>query len=346
MNMNIMDVSSRLDALAKLGQRLQAPSPKREAVMQKALYYNAWFTLENQQAACSAIAECFLEENRLRSWVSQYHLPEPTTPKTVGMVLAGNLPLVGFHDVLCVFVAGHRAQIKLSEKDAHLLPFLLSELAEIDARSSVYFEWVDRLAGFDAVIATGSNNSARYFEAYFGKYPHIIRKNRNAVAVLHGRESEADLIALGQDVFRYFGLGCRSVSKLYVPQGYDFMPLLETWHAHFAETILHDRYRHNYDYNYALYLINKTPFQMSSCILLTESEAIPSRIAGLNYAFYDTIEGVERELRAKQDEIQCIVAPPSLLSLPVVPFGSAQSPSLSDYPDGVDVLSFLKQIGV
>ena len=340
-----MDLSSRVDALVKLGQRLQAPSLEREAAMQKALYYNAWFTLENQQAALSALTGHFLEETRLRNWLARYHLPEHTTPRTVGMVLAGNLPLVGFHDVLCVFAAGHRAQIKLSEKDAYLLPYVLSELADIDARSSTYFERVDRLAGFDAVIATGSNNSARYFEAYFGKYPHIIRKNRNAVAVLHGRESEADLVALGEDVFRYFGLGCRSVSKLYVPQGYDFMPLLEIWHAHFAEIVLHDRYRHNYDYNYALYLINKTPFQMSSCILLTESESIPSRIAGLNYAFYETIEAVESELRAKRDEIQCIVAAPGLLQLPAVPFGTAQMPSLSDYPDGIDVLAFLKNLG-
>jgi hypothetical protein len=345
MNMNTMDLSARLDALAKLGQRLQAPSPERDTVMQKALYYNPWFTLENQQAAWSAITGCFLEETLLRNWSSRYNLPEYTSPKTVGMVLAGNLPLVGFHDVLCTFVAGHRAQIKLSEKDAHLLPYVLSELAAIDDRSSAYFEVVDRLAGFDAVIATGSNNSARYFEAYFGKYPHIIRKNRNAVAVLHGRENEPELVALGEDVFQYFGLGCRSVSKLYVPHGYDFMPLLEIWHAHFAEIIRHDRYRHNYDYNYALYLINKTPFQMSSCILLTESEAIPSRIAGLNYAFYETIEGVENELRAKRDEVQCIVSAPGLLHLSTVPFGTAQSPSLSDYPDGVDVLLFLKNIG-
>lgn len=339
--MEIMNAQERLHALVELGKYLSVPSETRTAVMEKALYYNAWFTLENQEDAIQAIATAFLSAGNLHAWMASYGMPDPVAPRTVGLVMAGNLPLVGFHDVLCVFAAGHRAQIKLSEKDAHLLPHLLDKLAEIDARTTGYFEFTERLAGFNAVIATGSNNSARYFETYFGVYPHIIRKNRNGVAVLSGQETVEDMKALGRDIFQYYGLGCRNVSKIYVPQGYDFQVLLETLHDSFKEVILNAKYKHNFDYNYALYLINKVEFKMIGCLLLTENDAMASRIAGLHYAYYTDIEAVEAELHHRKEEIQCIVALPGLLKQPSLRFGQTQSPGLRDYPDGADTMQFL-----
>lgn len=339
--MEIMNAQERLHALVELGKYLSVPSETRAAVMEKTLYYNAWFTLENQENAIQAIAASFLSANNLHAWLDAYGMPDPATPQTVGLVMAGNLPLVGFHDVLCVFAAGHRAQIKLSEKDAHLLPHLLEKLTEIDARAAGYFEYTERLSGFNAVIATGSNNSARYFETYFGAYPHIIRKNRNGVAVLSGKETVEDLRALGQDIFQYYGLGCRNVSKIYVPQGYDFQALLEILHDTYKEVILNAKYKHNFDYNYALYLINKVEFKMNGCLLLTENDAIASRIAGLHYAYYAHINAVEQELLHRKEEIQCVVALPGLLQQPTIRFGQTQSPSLRDYPDGADTMQFL-----
>lgn len=338
--MKTIPFRERIDLLTALGRYILSGSPALQEVMERSLYHNAWFTLENQKAALDAIAGHFLDPEKLEQWLQPYLLRDPERPVTVALVMAGNLPLVGFHDWLCVFVAGHKAQIKLSEKDRFLLPHLLGVLTEMDARFGEYVSFTDRLAGFDAVIATGSNNSARYFEYYFGKYPHIIRKNRNAVAALSGNESREELLALGQDVFQYFGMGCRNVSKIYVPQEYDFEPLLEALHE-FREIILHDKYKNNYDYNYALMLINRVSFKMNGCVLLVESSSIPSRIADLHYSFYDSLGALEQELKSREAEIQCICAPAGLLSLPSVPFGKAQEPELWDYADGVDTLAFL-----
>ena len=211
-----MKLKERINALIKLGEHLRRDDDEYlQAVMHRTQYNNAWFTIENQHLAVRAIAKQMLDPGKLEQWLSGYDIPEETRPQTVGLVMAGNIPLVGFHDLLCVFAARHRAMIKLSDKDQYLLPYLLKLLARFDGRTEDYFQVVDKLQGFDAVIATGSNNSARYFEAYFGKYPHIIRRNRNAVAVLDGRESEEELRALGRDVFQYFGLGCRNVAKIY-----------------------------------------------------------------------------------------------------------------------------------
>src|SRR5690606_29335128 len=211
-----MIFGERIEALANLGERLLQKDDYLEAVMHRTHYNNAWFTIENQQRAIKAIAEHFLHKEKLQNWVAAYNLPEPKDQKTIGLVMAGNIPLVGFHDLVCVFVAGHKALIKLSEKDQYLLPYLLKLFAQANPKTEGYFEITEKLQGFDAVIATGSNNSARYFETYFGKVPNIIRKNRNAVAVLDGSENGEELMRLGKDVFRYFGLGCRNVSKLYV----------------------------------------------------------------------------------------------------------------------------------
>lgn len=338
-----MNLEKRLRALTVLGNILLQEDEYREAVIHRTAHNNPWFTKANQRQAIEAIATQMLEAGKLREWTSRYTIPTVQVPKTVALVLAGNIPLVGFHDVLCVFVAGHRALIKLSDKDPYLLPYLLKRLTEIDGRVAPYFSIVEQLGDFDAVIATGSNNSARYFEAYFGKYPHIIRRNRNAVAVLSGKESHDELMDLGRDVFRYFGLGCRNVAKLYVPEGYDFDPLLTAFHE-FRDMVTHTKYKNNFDYNYALFMLNKVKYHANGCVLLTENPAIQSHIAGLHYEFYADQKQLEEELRAREAEIQCVVGEIDLPDMKCIPFGKAQEPELGDYADGVDTLQFLIEL--
>lgn len=335
-----MELNERLAALVQLGLRLKQDDEYREAVIHRAWHHNAWFTKENQRLALESIARHMLDAEKLEQWLKAYTVAEPGQIRTVGLVLAGNIPLVGFHDVLCVFVAGHRAMIKLSDKDPYLLPFLLKRLAEIDPRTRDYFMIVEQLSGFEAVIATGSNNSSRYFTAYFGKYPHIIRRNRNAVAILDGAETDAELLALGQDVFQYFGLGCRNVAKLYVPEGYHFDPLLTALHE-YREIVNHTKYKNNFDYNYALFLLNKVAYQANGCVILTENPAIQSHIAGLHYEYYAEEAVLVSQLQAQEEEIQCVMSRKPLDNLETFRFGQAQQPELWDYADGVDTMQFL-----
>ncbi len=338
-----MTISERIAALAQLGEHLLQPDDYLEAVIHRTEFNNPWFTKENQHMAIKAIATEFLDKKKLEEWASAYPIADEAPMKTVGMVMAGNLPLVGFHDVVCTFVAGQKAKIKLSDKDKYLLPYLLQLLEKYAPGAGAFFEIAEQISGIDAVIATGSNNSARYFDAYFGKYPHIIRKNRNAVAVLDGTETDDDLHLLGKDVFRFFGLGCRNVSKLYLPQGYQFQRIMERFED-FHLYANHSKYRNNFDYNLALLMLNQVPYSNNGCIILAENKAIASRIATLNYEFYEDKTALEAELMNHSEEIQCILAQQNLLKLPTVAFGKAQEPGLSDYPDGVDVMRFLSTI--
>lgn len=335
-----MTLSERITALSRLGEHLLQPDDYLDAVIHRTEFNNPWFTKDNQALAIRAIATAFLDKGKLENWASTYPINNEPPMKTIGMVMAGNLPLVGFHDVVCSFVSGYKSKIKLSDKDRFLLPYLLKLLEKYAPGAGDYFEIVEQMNGFDAVIATGSNNSARYFEAYFGKYPHIIRKNRNAVAALDGTESDDELRQLGVDVFRYFGLGCRNVSKLYLPQGYQFQQLMESLHE-YRDLANHSKYRNNFDYNLALLMLNQVPYSNNGCIILAENKAIASRIATLNYEFYEEKTALEAELKDRSEEIQCIVAKPNWLDLPTIAFGKTQEPSLSDYPDGVDVMAFL-----
>ena len=224
-----MNLEDRIKALVELGSFLAAKPPELDAAVRRAYAENRWFIPENSYASVEAIRKEFLSETALREWASHYDL-ENTKPRAVGLILAGNIPLVGFHDMLAVFMSGHIAKLKLSDKDSALMKLMVETLAQINPKTKAYLIIVGRLENFDAVIATGSDNTARYFETYFGKYPNIIRHNRNSVAVLTGKESLEELHALGRDIFTYFGLGCRNVSKIFVPQGYDFQPLLEELH--------------------------------------------------------------------------------------------------------------------
>ncbi|MEM1322060.1 MAG: acyl-CoA reductase [Bacteroidota bacterium] len=338
-----MTLDERIELLGQLGQALQAPSETLDATVHRAGIHNQWFTEKNVRIALRALVEKFLDLDALKDLAGHYRPSNPIEPKKVGIIMAGNIPLVGFHDLLCTFLCGHHAKIKLSEKDDVLLPYLIQQMVAIDARCAPYFEVIERLSGFNAVIATGSNNSARYFEAYFGKYPNIIRKNRNGVAVLDGAETEADLLALGQDIFQYFGLGCRNVAKLYVPEGYDFEFLMETLHQ-FNELALHNKYKNNFDYNFTLYILNQRAHLSNGCVLLVEDESLHSRIASLHFEYYADTSSLEEKLRARAEEIQCIVAKKPVGSLPVIEPGKAQNPGLMDYADGVDTMQFLLSI--
>lgn len=351
-----MTLKARQATLHQLAAHLTGPEDEFLTALQKRTeYHNAWFTLENQQASIKAIAEEFLAEDKLSAWLNGYKIipiagegfvpqpgPDGEGQKTVGLVLAGNIPLVGFHDILCVYVAGHKARIKLSSKDEYVLPYLLKLLAKFDETAADYFEIVDKLDGYDAVIATGSNNSARYFETYFRNVPHIIRKNRNAVAVLSGEESEEEMRALGNDIFQYFGLGCRNVSKLYVPEGYDFDPLLHILHE-WKTLQNHTKWKNNFDYNYALQTLNKESFHLSGPLMVLENEAIPSRIGTLHFEYYTDVTALVDKLEGLREEIQLVAAASGFpdTSLPTFAFGEAQRPGLGDYADGVDTLAFL-----
>ena len=340
-----MKLEDRIAVLDQLGRQLREEDEFLTALMKRTTFHNGWFTLAAQERALRAVANEFLNGDRLREWVAAYpnlHSPAPRRQQTVGLVLAGNIPLVGLHDIVAVFLAGHGAQIKLSSKDPYVLPYLLRQLVKIDPATEPYFEVVENLHDFDAIIATGSNNSSRYFEAYFGKYPHIIRRNRNAVAVLTGDESREELHRLGDDIFSYFGLGCRNVSKLYVPRDYDFAPLLEELHA-WKELQNHTKWKNNFDYNFALLTLNKEAFLHNGAVILREDEGLASHIAGLYYAYYADLGAAAQEIRDRAGEIQLVVARPGTLPLPTFDFGSAQQPALTDYADGVDTLAFLTE---
>ncbi len=333
---------TRLAALVQLGRHLRAAGDDAylQAVLNRTSIHNPWFTLENQALAIAAVADHFLAADKLAVWAAAYPEPDGFTPRRVGLVLAGNIPLVGFHDLLCVFVSGHRAVVKLSEKSPYVLPYLVKLLAGFDPAAAEQINFFDKLGGFDVVIATGSNNSARYFEQYFGKYPHIIRRNRNGAAVLTGEETTGELAALAVDIFRYFGLGCRNVSKIYVPEGYDFHPLLEATHVH-NRIQLHPKYKNNFDYNYALMLLNKESFHSNGAIIIREGATLQSPIATLHYETYTDVADLEEELAARRDELQLVVARPGLLRFPTLAFGAAQQPGLGDYADGVDTMAWL-----
>lgn len=343
-----MKLQQRIDLLAELGHYLRSGGDEElESAIQRSYFENKWFTEENCRRALQAIANEFLDADKLKKWVSQYPaIGDQPKNQTVALIMAGNIPLVGFQDWLCVFVSGYRAKVKLSDKDKRLLPLLVKKMGEWAHESWAFTEFIQEgelLSGFDAVIATGSNNTSRYFEQYFGKYPHIIRKNRNSVAVLNGLESREELFALGRDIFSYFGLGCRNVSKIYIPHGYQFEFLLETLHE-FRDIVNHDKYKNNFDYNFTLLIINHIPHKNNGCLLLTESSALQARIASLHYEYYDDVRELDVLLAEHRDEIQCVVGNTQITGFEVLPFGKSQEPELDDYADGVDVMAFLSTL--
>ena len=334
-----MIIEDRIKAFVQLGEYIKTlPEEKFKSLAESIRIENPWFTEGNLRMTVSGILK-FLEEKNLRAWLSGYVLPT-RRPKVIAIVMAGNIPAVGFHDLLCVLLNGDSALIKLSSKDTALLKFLLEKLIEINPGFSSKIQYAERLKDFDAVIATGSDNTSRYFEYYFGKYPHIIRKNRTSVAILDGSENDRDLTQLGTDVFSYFGLGCRNVSKLFVPSGYDFGPLFRSWEF-FKEIEHHHKYHNNYHYQKSIFLVSILPHLDNGFVLLQESERLVSPIAVVYYEYYNKQEELSNKLGAVKDKLQCIVGN---ISPATIKFGEAQFPELSDYADGVDVLKFLSEL--
>ncbi len=337
----MLDLTNRIKAFSHIGKYILAKDEQLTQAVKLSVLKNRWFTEDNVWLSLEAITKAFLDASKLHQFASNYTISDQQ--KAIGLVLAGNIPCVGFHDILCVILSGNLAKIKLSDKDAILIPLLLKqgELAYPGFEQS--FQIVERLKDFDAVIATGSNNASLYFDQYFGKYPHIFRKNRNAVAVLSGEESETELDNLAIDIFQYFGLGCRNVSKLYLPEGYDISKLME--HLDRNKNLAnHNKYRNNYDYTLALWLLNKVEFLQNSCLLLKEDPMIPSRIATVHYEYYTDIKELNRHLIEKDQEIQCIVSSHAELGVDYFAFGEAQKPAINDYADGVDTMQFLTNL--
>ncbi|NNF34380.1 MAG: acyl-CoA reductase [Saprospiraceae bacterium] len=340
----MMNISDKIDCLSHLGAQLteDLQSGAITDTMVLASNKNPWFTLDNIQKALKSIAREFLNRDHLSDLADQYSL-NGTKSKRVGLVLAGNIPAVGLHDILCAFLCNHISIIKYSSKDDVLIPTLLEKLVDINQAAAPYFEKVEKLVDFDAVIATGGNNTSKYFEYYFRNVKHIIRKSRSSIAVLGGNETDSDLMNLGDDITSYFGLGCRNVSQVLVPRDYELPRLLSVMEA-FDDLSNHHKYRNNFDYNMALFLLNKETFLNNGCLLLKEDEQIASRIACLHYQRYHSDVDLIHYLDHNKDSIQCVVSNKSIKGYDCVPFGKAQQPSLMDYADGVDTIQFLLSI--
>jgi hypothetical protein len=313
--------------------------------IEEAIFINPWFTRQNILFSLSEIARVLTESNLVK-WLSPYpgRELEKEHPKKIGVILAGNIPLVGFHDFLSILMCGHRFIGKLSSKDDKLLPLLGTLLSDFNGEFSTFIEFEEnRLKDIDAIIATGSNNTFRYFEYYFGGYPHIFRKNRNGVAVINGTETVKQLTDLAEDIFTYFGLGCRSVSKLFVPEHYQFKTFFEAIEK-YNYLVEHNKYMNNYTYYRSVYLLNKIPYLDNGFLILKQDVSHQSPIACLFYEFYDSTEKVSNKLIRDKNLIQCVVGE-ELPGVETVPAGHSQHPELWDFADHIDTIDFLVNLG-
>lgn len=330
-----MNLKQRISDFAALGDYILQNKADLEHITHKAFVYNNWFTIENTQKALNNIAQEYLNKEKLEHWLQRYNEKiESNTMRTIAMVAAGNIPMVAFHDILCILISGNKLQLKLSEKDKFLLPFLFDKLIAINPVYLDYIEIKERLENFDAIIATGSNNTAKYFEHYFGKYKNIIRKNRNSIAIITGKESKQDVENLGHDIFDYFGLGCRNVSKLFVPKNYDVTKLKNGLEPH--KTVMqHTSYMNNLDYQRTIYLMNQIPLVDIDFINIVENRSLQSPISCLHLEYYETIDEVNNFIIDEQNNIQCIIGKD------YIPFGKSQQPTLSEYADNIDTMQFI-----
>lgn len=349
-----MDIDRKIEYFVRLGDLLHKvgmtgscdvlPDHGADAggfapAVKKAREGNPWFTegaiYHMLEAAGRSLSHADLEH-----WAGMYNLEQPGKRATVALIMAGNIPAVGFHDFLCVLMSGHRALVKLSADDQYLLPAIAGLLIDMDPDFEQFIQFTGEvMRGFDAVIATGSNNTSRYFNYYFGKYPHIIRKNRNALAVLNGEETDEELEALGADIFTYFGLGCRNVSKLMVPEDYDFTAFFNAIKG-YAAVGEHHKYMNNYDYNKSICLVNGEPHFDNGFLLLKEDGSLASPVSVLHYQRYSDIDAVSEYIRDESGNIQCVVSADPALKGSIAP-GTTQQPRLWDYADGVDTMAFL-----
>ena len=346
------DLATRRMAFEQLGHALdtfavKAPWPGHssgltedehaafETALTQAHIRNGWFTEEQVRHAAKGLS-AMLAGSELDNWLGRYPRLEQSHPyKTIGIIMAGNVPFVGFHDLMCVLLSGHRAKVKIASDDAGLTPALIALLSHFAPDLDDQVELIPgKLGDVDAIIATGSNNTARYFEHYFGKLPRIVRKGRTSVAVLDGSETEAELAALGEDVFRYFGLGCRNVGKLFIPKDFDLDRLFGAFFP-WKEIVNHNKYANNYDYNRAVWMLDRAPIMENGFLVMKEEQALNSPVAALYYERYTDASAVEARLKEEAENLQCIVGHGHL------PFGSGQFPGPGDYADNVDTLEFL-----
>jgi hypothetical protein len=327
-----MTLQERIDLLVRLGDYMQNNGHDWVSAKELANRSNPWFAPEFIEMSADSISIQFLQKDKLQNWVKQYNVPEINEKQaTVGVVMAGNIPMVGFHDMLCIFITGHKQRIKLSSKDDKLIKHLVDALIEWEPRVNELISIEENLKGCSAYIATGSNNSGRYFDYYFGKYPHIIRRNRTSVAILDGTETPDELEKLADDIQTYFGLGCRNVTKLYVPEEYDFEPVLEALNKYAYYEDFH-KYKHNYDYQLALLMMGNKFYMTNGTILLSQNASLFTAVSQVNYEYYNNEETIT--LLKNNTDVQCVVGHNG------IPFGEAQHPSLSDYADGVDTMKF------
>lgn len=331
-----MNLRERIELAGRLRSYMQSEEPDWMEAQQRAFERNPWFIPEFIRSSVDHICDAYLDPEKLESWARTESIPSTLAqPKTVGLVMASNLPLVGFHDWLCTWMVGHQARIKLSAQDQVLFQHLAQRLAQWDPRMAPYLQLADRLSGADAYIATGSDNTSRYFDYYFGRYPHLIRKNRTSVARLTGDESPEELEALSADMYQYFGRGCRNVTHLLVPRDYDFKPLLEAGRS-FQFLSDHHKYKNNYDYQLAICILNKEYYMTNGICLFVERPALNAPIALVQFQYYDRAAETDRWLATLTDQVQCLVSGKG-----GVRFGMAQHPALTDYADGVNPVKFL-----
>ncbi len=335
-----MNLEKRIEAFVKLGNRLSEDIDKDlMSIIRLAQVHNPWFTENNCMKSLRAWGKVLTRDN-LEKWIATYSL-NPSQKKKVGIIMAGNIPLVGFHDLLSVVLSGHMCIVKMSSQDDVLMKSMIDYLLRLLESGSDHLAIVDQLKSVDAVIATGSDNSARYFEYYFGKYPNIIRKNRTSVAIIVGNETEEELLDLGRDVFTYFGLGCRNVSKLFFPKGYEIKRLLDLWNE-FAPILDHNKYRNNYDYHKSILLVNKEDHLDTGFALLRETQDLVSPLSVIYYQYYEDFESLLDSIAQQDKKIQCTVC--AKKSQKFIAPGQTQEPELWDYADGVDTLKFLDQL--
>ncbi len=344
-----MIIEKRTRAFVELGEFLQDFLSERkntsyadkylelDETIKKCFIYNGWFTEANVLKALRGIS-LLLQKNDLKEFSKQ--IKEPTSPKTVAVIMAGNIPAVGFHDFMCVLLSGNKILVKLSSDDKWLIPFLGTILIEIEPSFKEKIFYAEgKLQNFDAVIATGSNNSAMHFKQYFEKYPHIIRKNRSSVAVLSGKETKEELSLLGHDVFDYFGLGCRSVSKLFVPEGYKFDFLFESIFS-FADVMDNKKYANNHDYHSAIYLLNREKFLDNNFLIIKQSDSLHSPVGVLFYEKYSSLTEVNKKIASLEPELQCVVTN-THLSVNKFHLGTSQCPTVFNFADNINTLAFL-----
>ena len=334
-----MNLQARIQAFTHLGEYLKTEIHQEAAEqLYSAQVHNPWFTKENIDKALNAWHEQ-LKVDMLTAWLSPYKLKEVANPKKVLIIMAGNIPLVGFHDFLTVLISGHKVVVKMSSTDNVLLRVLIDKLISISPEFKERISFIEEVKNrkFDAVIATGSDNSAQYFEYYFKGAKKIIRKNRRSVAVLDGTESAMELQGLANDVFAYFGLGCRNVSKLFLPKGFDLDNLFKAFYP-YSDVVNHKKYGNNYDYNKAIFLMGSNDLIENGFLLMKEDKSLLSPVAMLYYEFYNDMHTVEQFVEENAEQLQCVVSKKD------IPFGNTQKPNLWDYADGVDTVEFLRDL--